>query len=80
MSRPGFVFDCANAEDAAADSFTCRGCGELVRRNAGEALHTHVKLHVRERHALTNADQWKVTEHERGGRQTIVCLWPPEAI
>ena len=79
MSRPGFVFDCATAEGAGAEAFTCRGCGEVVKRSEGAELHTHVKLHVRERHALANADAWKVTQHERDGRPSIVCLWPPEA-
>ena len=65
-----------------ATDFTCRGCGTLVGGGAGSGaeLHARLKIHVRERHALPNADEWKVTHHDRAGRETIVCLWPPEAV
>jgi hypothetical protein len=82
MSRPGFVFDLAAPDVADAMEFTCRGCGVLVGDGAhsNAELHARMRIHVRERHSLANADDWKVTHHDRGGRETIVCLWPPEAI
>lgn len=82
MSRPGFVFDLAAPDAVHATEFTCRRCGLLVGGGTGSSaeLHTHMKIHVRERHALANADEWKITHHDRDGRETVVCLWPPEAV
>ena len=76
MSRPGFVFDLA------ATDCTCRGCGaHLTGTKASHAeLHALLKIHVREKHALRNADEWKITHHDRTGRETVVCFWPPEAL
>jgi hypothetical protein len=53
----------------------------MVDGGAGSSadLHARLKIHARER-ALANADEWKVTHHDRGGREMVVCLWPPEAI
>ena len=82
MSRPGFVFDLAAPDVVDAREFTCRRCGLLVGSGAhsNAELHTHMKLHVRERHSLMNAEDWKITHHDRDGRELVVCLWPPEAV
>lgn len=82
MSRPGFVFDLAAPEVVNATDFTCRGCGGVVGGGGASHadLHARLKIHVRERHALANADEWKITHHDRGGREAVVCFWPPEAI
>jgi hypothetical protein len=81
MSRPGFIFDLAAPQVPNAMDFTCRGCGGIV--GAGSAsnaeLHASMKIHIRERHTLLNADEWKVTHHDRDGRETVVCFWAPEA-
>ena len=81
MSRPGFVFDLAAPAHDATD-FTCRRCGVLVGGGAASNadLHARLTIHVRERHALPNADEWKITHHDRDGREMIVCFWPPEAV
>jgi predicted small metal-binding protein len=81
MSRPGFVFDLAAPEVIKAMEFTCRGCGVMVGGGSSNTeLHARLKIHVRERHALENADEWKITHHDRGGREMVVCFWPPEAL
>jgi hypothetical protein len=80
MSRPGFVFDVIAPEVVDAADFTCRQCGVLVGGSAGNSeLHARMKIHVRDRHSLANADEWKITHHDRNGREAIVCFWPPEA-
>jgi hypothetical protein len=83
MSRPGFVFDLAAPDVVNASDFTCRGCGVLVGGGAAVSnaeLHARLKIHIRDRHALANADEWKVTHHDRNGREMVVCFWPPEAV
>ncbi len=82
MSRPGFVFDLAAPAAVDANDFTCRGCGVLVGGGAvsNAELHARLKIHIRERHLLENADEWKVTHHDRNGREMVVCFWAPEAI
>ena len=76
MSRPGFVFDLHATE------CTCRGCGAMVKGPtvSNADLHARLKIHVRESHQLLNADEWKITHHDRAGREPVVCFWPPEAI
>ena len=82
MSRPGFVFDLAAPDVVSATEFTCRGCGGMVGVAAASPadLHARLKIHIRERHALANADEWKATHHDRNGREMVVCFWPPEAM
>ena len=81
MSRPGFVFDLAAPDVVHSMEFTCRGCGVMVGgAHSNAELHARLKIHVRERHALPNADEWKITHHDRDGREMVVCFWPPEAI
>ena len=82
MSRPGFVFDLAAPAVVNATDFTCRGCGVIVGGggSTNAELHTRLKIHIRERHSLVNADEWKITHHDREGREMVVCFWPPEAI
>lgn len=81
MSRPGFVFDLSAPDAVDAIVCTCRGCGVTVggARSSAE-LDARVKIHVRERHALANADAWTITHHDRAGREVAVCLWSPEAV
>ena len=82
MSRPGFVFDLAAPDVVLSTDFTCRRCGVVVGGGApsNAELHARLKIHVRERHALPNADEWKITHHDRDGREMVVCFWPPEAV
>ena len=81
MSRPGFVFDLAAPHVPNAMDFICRGCGGTVgaAASSNDELHLHLKIHIRERHTLANADEWKITHHDRDGREMAVCFWPPEA-
>jgi hypothetical protein len=82
MSRPGFVFDLAVPDTVHPTDFTCRGCG-MTEPGGGVTsaeLHARMRIHVRERHALPNVDEWKLTHYDRSGAEVIVCFWPPEAL
>ncbi len=82
MSRPGFVFDLTAHAPGQGLDFTCRGCG--TKEPAGAAsnaeLHTLLRIHAHERHALAHAEESKITHHDRSGGEKVVCFWPPEAV
>ena len=70
MSRPGFVFDLTAHVPGQGLDFTCRGCG--TKEPAGAAsnaeLHSLLRIHAHDRHALAHAEQGQTTG------ELVLCL------
>ena len=42
-------------------------------------LHGRMKAHLAGMHGLTQPEEWRVTQQNRGADEAVVCFWPPEA-
>jgi hypothetical protein len=82
MSRPGFVFDLLQSESDRSRTYVCRNCGAEKDGTAAddEKLHSAMRLHLQEKHGLTDPSAWRISHHERSKAQAAVCFWPPEAV
>ena len=82
MSRPGFVFDITTTDSDHKTVCVCRNCRSEQDGSglAQPALFIRIKDHLRDKHALTDQDGWKLTHQERTPTQAVVCVWPPEAL